>query len=506
MRLRKTEISVLVLALFLIALPGYLLLRGIDLVPFFLGQSQSMLKQRLGEVRVAEGEVKRKGADEASFLAAVFGDPVFMEDSITTGPKSGAVLVLDDGSRIDVLPSSLIRLVFKNEFSLSGIRRAPSILVERGDVDVKAGSREITIARAQDAAKQSSDVPTAVKMSLMPRSSVFEPKKETVALERQQSVGQPITEPLSALPAEGTTQITLMAPADQAIVKATPLGSTAQAEVAFEVALSPGTAKGTLQLLRQDQEVVKQELPVSESGKTRTRILLKQPGDYTWRVISGTSASEYRRLTVASPTLGNLTLGKVLLNQVTVPPVLPPTLSLGKAAIQFSYNPPASPKGNVTIVVQYTPSGGATKAYEVPGAAKLATWTLPSIEEAKISWKAVLKSATGVRIESDSESLEWSVPAPELTFPAMNQDITAALDTSPNKRVLFTWKRMPICPKFEVLIAPKGKLSTPTIRQTLSDNFFSMASPGNGLFDWRVDCVYSQRSRKESGVRAFELQ
>lgn len=506
MRLRKTEISVLVLALFLIVLPGYVLLRGIDLVPLFLGETQSMLKQRLGEVRVAEGEVKRKGVDEAGFLAAAFGDPVFIEDSIATGPASGAVLVLDDGSRIDVLPSSLIRLVFKNEFSLSGIRRAPSILVESGDVDVKAGSRAITISRTGAAAKDAAPAPASIKMALTPRSSVFEPKKETIALEREQSEPQAKTDAESSALAAGTTQITLMSPADQAIIKATPSGSSAQAEVAFEVALNPASSKGTLQLLRQDQEVVKQELPISESGKTRTRILLKQPGDYTWRVISGTTASEYRRLTVASPTLGKLSIGKALLNQVTVPPVLPPTLSAAKANIQFSYNPPASPKGNVTIVIQYTPAGGATKTYEVPGAAKTASWTLPAIEDAKMSWKAVLKAAGGVRIESDSESLDWSVPAPELTFPAMNQDITAALDTSPNKRVLFTWKRMPICPKFEVLIAQKGKLNSPTIRQTVTENFFSMASPGSGLFDWRVDCLYSPRTRKGSGVRGFELQ
>jgi hypothetical protein len=40
----------------------------------------------------------------------------------------------------------------------------------------------------------------------------------------------------------------------------------------------------------------------------------------------------------------------------------------------------------------------------------------------------------------------------------------------------------------------------------LNENFYSMAGPGQGFFEWRVDCIYSSRSKKTSAVRVFELQ
>lgn len=93
----------LLVLLIVFGVPAYLVTQGIpSALHFYLGKP-------IGEIRV-RGLVERRHPYSPAFLPVKSGDPVYRGDVIYTGPSSEALLMLDGGRALEVLPSTLVSL------------------------------------------------------------------------------------------------------------------------------------------------------------------------------------------------------------------------------------------------------------------------------------------------------------------------------------------------------------------------------------------------------------
>ena len=95
-------------------------------------------KDPIGRVSHIEGSMRREKLGQAEFRGIGANADVFPRDVIVTSADSRATLTLEDGSVIELAPSTMIRLENENLRSLTGISHVTKVQVVSGEVEGKS--------------------------------------------------------------------------------------------------------------------------------------------------------------------------------------------------------------------------------------------------------------------------------------------------------------------------------------------------------------------------------
>ncbi|MBL7545883.1 MAG: FecR domain-containing protein [Bdellovibrionaceae bacterium] len=277
LKFNKTDRTILGFALTIVCVFSYFLYDD-----SFLFKDRKSRNTKIGNVKIAENDVRVRASDSFTWNPARKSETVFERDSVFTGKRSQTTIDLVDGSKIFLNENSLVTLVAKNgrlELNL----RYGNIQTEinpTSKLDLKAGSQKILIDKESSSSKLEIKKPkyglTKIKLVSGKASLKQSANSAVEKLVQDQSV---VVKPTGTLQKAATGVITLITPNQTQFFQS----PTAKG---FDLDWhSQGTEKNVLTISKdKDFTIIAYTEP---NIKTKVHVPNLEPGDYFWRV-SGT--------------------------------------------------------------------------------------------------------------------------------------------------------------------------------------------------------------------------
>ena len=224
-RLKRWELALTVLGATLFAGSAYLYLSNTSLRELLWGE-EFEAGQKIGKVGEIRGSLKREFADSMSFKPVSRSSEVFNRDTVMTDASSTALIELDDGSIIELGPSTMIKLIAGSRSVFGGVS-FPKVQMVSGNLKVRATAGEIRVrSRAQEVRVEKQ---MARQVSVSADAPVINPAdtrlvrvSEAVPLERAAELKlPPPASPKPAVPAVVETPARMVIPSPSPVV-ATP--------------------------------------------------------------------------------------------------------------------------------------------------------------------------------------------------------------------------------------------------------------------------------------------
>ena len=119
-----------------------------DQVMVWLGYSNVEKLQAIGLVDVKKNQTRRRFQSSQEFLPVEANQPIYSRDTLMTGKDSRLIVVLHDGSLIEMAPDSLVEIRMKDESA--GLGNLNFVVdVKTGQVHGSSPHQSITLAGAQ---------------------------------------------------------------------------------------------------------------------------------------------------------------------------------------------------------------------------------------------------------------------------------------------------------------------------------------------------------------------
>ena len=117
-----------------------------DQFMLWLGYSSAGKLQSAGKIEKRKNLVRRRFQNSSEFLPVVEEQLVYSRDTIMTGADSGLVLILNDGTLLELGPDTLIEIQFKDE--AEGLSNSEfTVKLAKGDVSGDPAHKSVTVVR-----------------------------------------------------------------------------------------------------------------------------------------------------------------------------------------------------------------------------------------------------------------------------------------------------------------------------------------------------------------------
>jgi len=144
-RFSINEIITILFAVFLFFSSLHVLISGIKIRYYLFDLDIAAKQPRVGSVTEIRGNLRRKGASSTNFDSIDQDDLLYNLDTLVTSQESGATLVFDDGSVLELGPGTMIKLEFGYGDIFGAITRSPVVSVVTGNVKGEAIKRNIVL-------------------------------------------------------------------------------------------------------------------------------------------------------------------------------------------------------------------------------------------------------------------------------------------------------------------------------------------------------------------------
>jgi len=144
-RFKLWELLLLILSLLVCGGSALLYATGYPIRNIIFGLQDDLVDRPVGKVGELQGSVRRQLRKGTEFKDLPNQDTLYNRDTVVTGPESGAKLEIENGSVIELGPSTMVRLIFAEGGALGGISRAPILEVIQGEVTGTAAAAPILI-------------------------------------------------------------------------------------------------------------------------------------------------------------------------------------------------------------------------------------------------------------------------------------------------------------------------------------------------------------------------
>ncbi len=521
-RFKLWEIFLLVLFAGIFSASLYVYVTDFPLIrKYVFGMQDSGSAVEVGVLTTSSGRIRRQKASQSEFQNIDQGAVLFNQDTIVTGPEVKAVITLKEGGRIELGPSTMVKLAFDAGLSLGGITRQANVQLVAGAVSGEAQGQKIVVTTS-----------TGKKTS-------FGESKSTPIVEEAPAVPTKIDLPVSAVPLAmggGNTSIPavpIAAPAPPqpppTVAKALPVGVSDLMPSAGEVlALAPkaplpereiklawktstptARLKLRLSLIEADgdkDEVLEQEVS-AQGGVAQATALLKRPGDYEIELYDPEVKETVRRsrFRLRPDFEGIDTLPPLVAGSEIQDNRIKDKLIKDFGGVTLRWKPYAAAK-------QYT-----VKIYREPQALKPLlervvdepqyTFNKNKVYNGRIYYRIFASLKSGFVASSKTDSFQFVFLPPQLVLPANGASVSSKpASTGTPASVLFTWQKTHFTEFYQLEVATDEGFGRTILTKKLRENFLAIPTPEVGTYFWRVRSLSQGAASQPSPANTLIVQ
>lgn len=467
-RYRPWEWGVIVFGLALLVGSSTLYVSGVSLRRYLLGWDDGEGSEEVGKLATKAGNVRRQLGMETEFKSIESSATLYNYDTIMTSSEGGATLQIDDGSKIELGPDTMVRLAFNMRL---GAPSSTTVEVVTGEVTGVSGSRNMTL-RSR---KQS--VPVSGQKSLR----VGRPPKP-----------KPSPSP-TPTPSPSPTVVTvkLVEPKIGTLLRIDKLTEAPSREVALRWEVSPPEAELVVVLRGpgpKGGEILRKAV-AAQGGRAAASAELKAPGAYAWELL----APDGSALELKAPLKATFKLHSEIVAIETLPPLVG-----GMKARTNAYQGEVLSKFDVTLrwkelegaksyLIRVTDKPDSKKVLLERKVSKAEyLFNKDKIFSGRVYYKILAKRAAGFYAVSEPELFAFNFLPPALVIPGNKAVISRAALASSDNSVLMTWQKTNFTVGYEIEIAADSQFKKTLLKKNVKENFFVLKSAPTGKWWWRV--------------------
>jgi hypothetical protein len=130
---KRTNLILLVVGILILVGGAGLWFADINILGFF-GLGGGASQKEVGKLENQTGKTRREQANEAAFQEISKNAALFNQDTVITAEDAQATLLLNDGSRLEMAPGTMVKLNFDSSLGLDGVSRTLNVQVLTGEV------------------------------------------------------------------------------------------------------------------------------------------------------------------------------------------------------------------------------------------------------------------------------------------------------------------------------------------------------------------------------------
>ncbi len=545
---RVWEIALILISLLFFVASLILYVSNIPIRGYLLGIHEDETQTQVGSLGQSAGEVKRQLMTDSEFTRIGTSAPLYNQDTIVTGPDSGAQLSLEDGSTIDLGPNTMVTLAFESRLSLGGISRGATVNVVTGTVTGVAKTAPIKIRSRREVVTLATNVRQTVKAPPIPMvAPPLPPPIPTPApLPIAAPSPSPSPSPLAPMPSPSpslapppprvkvTASVEWISPRLQervSVDRGSPKpekrvdlewrileAATVPPRLAKGKNASPPKARLTLSLVRRSssarggvaREQIAQQVVALQAGRGKYGVVLRKPGLYEWHlhdeqggplpvkpestVGQFTLLPTYEAIEVLDPLVGgqagasNALKGQLLKNfDVTLRWKAYEGMN-GRYRIQFA----GTPDFKKVLMLKEV----AETAYR---------FNKDKIFTGQIFYRVLASHPAGFTVTSPPEKFAFNFLPPMLVVPEDKTVLSSEALKRDDDTILFTWQKTNFTEKYEFQIGLDVEFKTVYIKLVVKENFFVLKAPKPGKYWWRVKSMSKATASSFSRSHSLEI-
>ncbi len=452
-RFGRAEIAGIVASSTLLVLSSFFAFSGTSLRRYWMGWEEQGPGTPIGKLEASTVGTRRRLKQESVFGGVRAGAPLFSRDTLVTAAQGSAKVLLDDGTQIDLGPSTLIELQFESKLTLSGI-------VRRAVVEVVTGAATATRSR-----KRAIDIQSPVREVVLkagPRAIQIRDEAPPVRLDSADILRQP-AEPEPPRPEDTITPSASPTPSptspSRTSLGASPTSSPYGSPVRSS-SPSPSPLPTPSPTPRPSSKAP--PLPVLDlralklNGKAATKL-----GEFKGGI---PSRLRFRFKWEPIPEAA-----RYIVHIQDISGQKGPEIRLETETDQLEWNPPIRFRGSWK--------------YEV---------------EAKLEDRRAVRSGT--------QKFSVLFDAPEIVNPGNQANIHRVTKDGKSAEILFTWQKSPAASRYEIEISNGVDFKQPLVQEMLEENFYIAKGMGVGTYYWRVNARDLDKTPTAAGkARMFQV-
>lgn len=520
--LKRWEIALIVISIFIFISSLSLYVAGFPLRKYIFGIDDDQSRSQIGQIAQKVGTLRRQLGGDLEFKSVGVMTPVFDQDTLVTGEEASASVQLEDGSTLELGPTTMVKLSYESQFSLEGIARAAKVKVLTGKVTGQAKQRKIivqtkekTVAIAKNMRETVSTIRRlpSVPQAEEPKAPPPPPPPPPVAVAPPQPVpvAQPTLTPTpTPVPQVVATPTPKPSPLPPAIAKIqftsppngakfqVPNGSVvAEKPIQFEWTVSPPAAKVLIKISKVNRsgdgktelQEVFQDLVQANRGKASFRWVAKSPGEYQWG-ISGEQVErlpgfakkrmsfkvnrEFEAIETLEPLIGGQKLDTNLLRG----------RQLKNFAIVLRWKPYAQAENYRVWVAKE--SNSRTPLLQKTVGENEYVFNKDKVYSGRFVYKVSVDLPSGFTVTSKVRPFIFNFLPPILVVPGDKAVFSKQANLEKGTNILLTWQKTNFTDAYELEIGEDSDFTRIHFRKKMKQNYFIFDPLKPGKYWWRV--------------------
>lgn len=483
---------------------------------FGLQPAGSLLQ--IGTLQIASGRVRRQEAGESEFRNIAVGTPLYNLDTIVTGADVRAEILLKDGGRIELAPSTMVKLQFDAGLSLAGITRRANVQLVSGAVSGEAKSHNIVVTTTSGKKTSFRESPKLVieekqapPLKLAPALRPVPVPSATLAAAPAPVMATPSPSPTLEASKPESIQLSGLMPAPGERLSV-PAGSpSARRELRISWKTSAPRLPLTLRIFLQEaQGRRRQVLETSVANRSGSGVFLaslKKPGGYDWEFRDPRDGSllhqssfaldaDFEAIDLLNPLVGGMELKS---NQ------LQGRITKDFGGVTLRWKPYAGARRYRVRLFRDASAREQLLDREVDTSQY--TFNRNKVYTGKVFYQVAAELPSGFRVKSRLDHYEFVFMPPELVMPLNG----ATLSSGPGPggapgSILFTWKKTLFTENYELEVASDQGFSKPLFKKKVQENFLAIPTPDSGAYYWRVRSISQGAVSQPSSPHALVIR
>lgn len=507
---KKWEKGVIFCSVLIFLASLFLYFSEISLTAYLLGIEDLSKKVEVGFLLDQSAPIKRKPVGAIQFKDIATKSTLYNKDTLVTESDTRASIQLNDGSVIELGPSTMIQLSFDSTFGLGGISRAAKVDVISGSVEgknlnssvkIRAGG-EIYDLEEQKKIKISNKKQKVAISDDSKQAALPEGFKDPwlVAAEKEMKSAPAVIYERPAPKAEfkiiyPTSGMTVVPPKESKLTKI-PLQvkwTVNRPEVPVQVKL--------LKVDGNKIELVSSNINRLTSYERNQLMTVTGPGKYRLEI---DIAQEEAFAAPVSRSIDFVVSSEIIGIKLSKPQT---TNRADSSEVKLSWTPYAGTKNYV--VSAYRDQEKKQIIWKKKASSTEVAFDLKSVILGKIDPRVYFDvegaSSSGLSIKSNVESIDFGFFNTEPVIPGRNEQISEGKLKKEDKRMIFTWEKKHLASAYAFELAVDPEFKQMIRRVGTRENFVLLDPLRPGSYYWRIRVAIVGIWGPISGTHVFKM-